>query len=346
MSERAVQERAPAAFPLPWHAELVKQLQAAWQANRFPHALLLSGPQGLGKHVFASWLARALLCETGTADLNPCGHCSGCKLVEAGSHPDLLNVEPQEGKQQIAVDQLREAAEKLVMTAYRSGRKVVILDPAHQMSASAANSLLKTLEEPSPGSVLILLTSKPSALLATIRSRCLKVAMRRPANTQALAWLAQAGGQPVTAQLLEFAAGAPLRALTYAAGDFEKLDADMHDSLADLCAGKSDVTQVAGYWAREMLPDRLTWLDIALTALARGEMGGSPELTRFPGRPLPLPTPAAALNITALYALVDRVRELKALLERTALQRELAVEVLLGDFITTFSASAVTSLNR
>ena len=345
MSERAAQERAPAAFPLPWHAELVKQLQAAWQANRFPHALLLSGPPGLGKHIFANWLARALLCETGSADLNPCGHCTGCKLVEAGSHPDLLNVEPQEGKQQIAIDQLRDAAEKLAMTAYRSGRKIVIVDPAHQMSAGAANALLKTLEEPSPGSVLMLLTPKPSALLATIRSRCLKVAMRRPAGAEALAWLAQAG-QGVSAQLLEFAAGAPLRALAYAGGDFEKLDTDMHNSLTDLCAGKSDVTQVAGHWAREMLPDRLTWLDMALAGFARAQMSGSPELRRFPDRPLPLPTNAAQLNITALYALVDRVRELKALLERTALQRELAVEVLLIDFITIFSAPAVLRPNR
>ena len=341
MSTRAAPERPPLPLPLPWHAQWVRQLQTAWQTDRFPHALLLSGPQGLGKRVFADWLARALLCETHSVELSPCGHCSGCKLTEAGSHPDLQNIEPEEGKQQIAVDQLREAAEKLAMTAYRSGRKVVLVDPAHQMSASAANSLLKTLEEPSPGSVLILLTSKPSALLATIRSRCLKLALRRPANAEALSWLADAGGHPVSAQLLEFAAGAPLRAQVYAAGDFDKLDADMHNSLADLCNGSSDVTQVAGFWAREMLSDRLTWLDVALTALARGEMTGSPELAEFPRKPLPLPKRTAPLNITAVYALVDRVRELKALLERTALQRELAVEVLLLDFITTLSATAV-----
>jgi hypothetical protein len=80
--------------------------------------------------------------------------------------------------------------------------------------------------------------------------------------------------------------------------------------------------------------------------LARGEISGNPGLTRFPCNPLPLPKQAAPLNITALYAFVDRVRELKALLERTALQRELAVEVLLMDFINTFSATALSSLNR
>lgn len=312
---------------LPWHAHAATQLRGAWTANRLPHALLLQGAEGLGKRSFAAWLAAAALCETSAgATLDFCGHCASCALIRAGSHPDLLWVMPEEDKQQISIDQVRAATERLTKTSYRQGYKVAIVDPAHQMTPGATNSILKTLEEPSGSSLLILVTSRPSALLPTVRSRCQKITVARPSLDEAKAWLQTETGQAVDSSLLEFAGGAPLRALQYAGGRFDTLNEQMQKALTELLAGRADVTQVAAEWEKDALADRLVWLDLWLTSAARGLLAGTAELITFPAAPAHLPSLPRTLNISGVYSMVDRARALKAQLARTALQRELAVE--------------------
>lgn len=319
----------PAPRLLPWHEAAVDQLRAAWAAARLPHALLIQGADGLGKRELASWLSAAVLCETSQATLQYCGKCASCTLIAAGSHPDRVWITPEEDKQQISVDQTRAASERLTKTSYRQGYKIAIIEPAHQMTGSAANSVLKTLEEPTRESLLILVTSRPSSLLPTVRSRCQKITVRRPSADAALQWLQAETQTAVEPQLLEFAGGAPLRALEFTKGRFGELNTGMQRSLAQLLAGQSDVTQVATEWGKEALPERLTWLDLWLMSAAREAIGGSADLFTFPGRSAHLPTLPRALNISALYSMVDRVRALKAQLSRTALQRELAIESLL-----------------
>lgn len=312
---------------LPWHAKASAQLRQAWARNRLPHAILVQGAEGLGKGSFAAWLATAVLCErSANGELTVCEVCASCVLVKAGSHPDLYWVAPEEDKQQLSVDQVRAACEKLSKTSFRRGCKVAIIEPAHQMTPGAANSVLKTLEEPSPGSLLVLLTSRPSGLLATVRSRCQKLTISRPSRADAIAWLQRETGKPVSPALLEFSGHAPLRALAYADGRFEALDRHMQASLRDLLSGEADVTQVAAEWEKDALPDRLIWLDLWLSASARTAIAGSDDRVTFPGGPAHLPSLPRTLNISALYSMVDRTRALKAQLARTALQRELAVE--------------------
>jgi DNA polymerase III subunit delta' len=312
---------------LPWHEDAAAQLRKAWAANRLSHALLLQGAEGLGKQVFAAWLACAVLCDRSAgSELNCCGECAGCKLFAAGSHPDLLWVAPEEDKQQVSIDQVRAATERLTKTSYRQGYKAAIVTPAHLMTPNAANSVLKTLEEPSPRSLLVLITSQPSMLLPTVRSRCQKVTITRPSRAEAIAWLRDKSGHAVESALLEFAGGAPLRALAYADGRFDALNEHMQTSLGALLAGQADVTQVAAEWEKDALIDRLTWLDLWLSSLARGALAGTADLVTFPGRSTHLPSPSRPLNISGVYSMVDRARALKSQLARTALQRELAVE--------------------
>lgn len=288
---------------------------------------MVQGAEGLGKGSFAAWLATAVLCEKSAGhELTVCGVCTSCALVKAGSHPDLYWVAPEEDKQQLSVDQVRAACEKLSRTSFRQGYKVAIIEPAHQMTPGAANSVLKTLEEPSPGSLLVLLTSRPSGLLPTVRSRCQKLTIARPSTADAIAWLQRETGKPVPPALLEFSGGAPLRALEYADGRFEALNQHMQKSLRDLLSGDADVTQVAAEWEKDALPDRLVWLDLWLSSSARTAIAGSDDRVTFPGGPAHLPSLPRTLNISALYSMVDRTRALKAQLARTALQRELAVE--------------------
>jgi len=326
---------------LPWHETAVAQLQSAWRASHLPHALLLQGADGLGKKSLAKWLACAVLCERSHTTLQHCGECANCKLTTAGSHPDLLWIAPEEDKQQISVDQIRATGERLGKTSYLGGYKIAIVEPAHQMTHSAANSLLKTLEEPPPQCLLILLTSRPSSLPATVRSRCQRIAVLRPKRDVALTWLQHAASDTASPQLLEFAGGAPLRALEFArAGAFDALDREMTRSLAALLAGDTDVTQVAGEWAKDALPDRMTWLDLWLTSQARAAIAGNADLVTFPTRPAHLPSLPRTLNISAVYRMVDRLRALKAQLARTSLQRELAVESWLVALLDTLSPAA------
>jgi DNA polymerase-3 subunit delta' len=247
-------------------------------------------------------------------------------LFAAGSHPDLVLVIPEEDKQQISIDQVRAATERLTKTSYRQGYKVAIVDPAHMMTPNAANSVLKTLEEPSARSLLILITSQPSLLLPTVRSRCQKITIARPSREQAIEWLSAKSGNAIPAALLEFAGGAPLRALAYADGRFDALNEHMQKTLGALLAGQADVTQVAAEWEKDALNERLTWLDLWLSSLARGALAGNADLITFPGRSTHLPSPSGPLNISGVYGMVDRARALRSQLSRTALQRELAVE--------------------
>jgi DNA polymerase-3 subunit delta' len=326
---------------LPWHEDATAQLRKAWAANRLSHALLLHGAEGLGKQVFAAWLACAVLCDKSAgSELNCCGECAGCKLFAAGSHPDLLWVAPEEDKQQVSIDQVRAATERLTKTSYRQGYKVAIVTPAHLMTPNAANSVLKTLEEPSQRTLLVLITSQPSMLLPTVRSRCQKVTITRPSREEAIAWLRDKSGHAVESALLEFAGGAPLRALAYADGRFDALNEHMQKSLGALLAGQADVTQVAAEWEKDALIDRLTWLDLWLSSLARAALAGSADLVTFPGRSTHLPSASRPLNISGVYSMVDRARALKSQLARTALQRELAVESWL------IAVSEVLELNR
>ena len=325
MTENNVE--APAARLLPWQANAAGQLGRAWTANRLPHALLVQGADGVGKRAFAAWIACAVLCENSKdAALECCGRCASCALVKAGSHPDLQWIVPEEDKTQISIDQVRAATERLGKTSYRQGYKVAIIDPAHQMTLAAANGVLKTLEEPSGASLLILVTSRPSALPATVRSRCQKITVSRPSRDEATRWLRSETGRDVQPGLLEFAGGAPLRALAYADGRFDALDEQMQKSLAGLLAGRVDVTQVATEWEKEGLADRLTWLDLWLSSAARAALAGTAEPVTFPAGNAHLPSLPRTLNISSVYNMVDRARALKAQLTRTALQRELAVE--------------------
>lgn len=319
----------PTPRQFPWHTDAIAQLTAAWEAQRFPHALLVQGAEGLGKRHLAAWLAAAVLCENSVPRLRVCGTCQSCLLINAHSHPDLLWVSPEEDKQQISVEQIRAAGTRLTQTSYRQGYKVAVVEPAHQMTVNAANSLLKTLEEPTPQSVLVLVTSQPSSLLPTVRSRCSKIVVQGPGATEALSWLESETGGSVSPQLLEFAGRAPLRAAELAQGRFDQLDADMQRSVSQLASGHTDVTQVATEWAKEGLIERLNWLDLWLSSAARAAIGGSADLFTFPARSAHLPSVPPTLNISALYTLVDQIRALKAQLARTALQRELAVEAVL-----------------
>ncbi len=195
-----------------WHTPQWQQIAQFLGQDRFPHALLFEGIKGVGKRHFAFQLAQMLLCQGEPTESGICQSCSSCEWFLSGTHPDFVVLEPDEGKKLISVDSIRQNSQKVFKTSHQNGYRVLILEPADAMTIEAANSLLKTLEEPPPSTLLILLTDKPARLLPTIRSRASRLKFTLPKAEQAITWLKGQGHDLETAErMLALSLGAPMR---------------------------------------------------------------------------------------------------------------------------------------
>ena len=154
------------------HAEAKQTFANAFARGRLGQAYLLVGPEGVGKSRFAHELARALLCERPPAPLAACGSCAGCRQVEAGTHPDLLALRTPEGKHELPVEEMRTFCAQLARKPVRGSRKIGIIEDADDFNAESANSFLKSLEEPPPGVLLLLIATSTDRQLPTVLSRC------------------------------------------------------------------------------------------------------------------------------------------------------------------------------
>jgi DNA polymerase-3 subunit delta' len=148
-------------------------LRRALQNKRVAHAYLFEGPDGIGKRLVALALARALLCETGQG----CGDCAPCRKVDHNNHPDIHLLDADDAT--IKIDQVRTLQQQLALRPLEGQYRICLIDGAEHLNPAAANALLKTLEEPQPNTVIILLTAQPEALLVTIRSRCQRLPFQR-----------------------------------------------------------------------------------------------------------------------------------------------------------------------
>lgn len=235
----------------PWQATQWQQLQRRRQQERLPHALLLTGPTGLGKLEFGLWLAQSLLCSSPGLEGEACGQCRSCQQFQAQSHPDFLLVAPVEAGKSITVDQARGVGEYLSMSSHYEGFKVVLIHPAEQMNINAANSLLKTLEEPNARRMLILVSDRPSALLPTIRSRCQSLAFHHPDTETAERFLQpQLQDSDEIRLLLALCNNAPLRALAmHEQGGIEQRGELFADFIA-LFQGRITAVALAERWSK------------------------------------------------------------------------------------------------
>lgn len=277
--------------------------------GRLPHALLLRGPEGVGKGRFALRLLAALLCEAPEFAGRPCEACRGCRLVAADTHPDRQLVVPPEDKRQIGIDQVRALIERVGLTAQYGGRKAIAVMPAEGMTRAAANTLLKTLEEPPGDTVFVLVSHRAGALPATIRSRCQLVDFPLPQADAARAWLAAElddGG--AAAAVLRLAHGAPLAALALATG--EGLAA-REAILADLegLIGGGDPIATAERWRSVGLAEALHWLLSLVCDLVRLKNGRLAHTLTHCDREPALQGLARGLDLTALFRLFDAIVE-------------------------------------
>ena len=231
----------------PWQDSLWQQMAGRAQ---HAHAYLLHGPAGIGKRALAERLMASLLCKQ-PVGLEACGSCKSCSLLAAGSHPDNYILEPEEADKAIKVDQVRELVNFVVQTAQLGGRKVVLVEPVESMNVNAANALLKSLEEPSGNTILLLVSHQSSRLLPTIRSRCVQQACPLPSEVMSLEWLAKALPECSDAErreLLTLAAGSPLAAVKLQAQGVREQRAAVVEGVKKLLKREISATQLAESW--------------------------------------------------------------------------------------------------
>lgn len=232
-----------------------KNFAASWQGRamqgRVPHAVMLLGAAGVGKRCAAAWIARH------TLGIGEPGALPDYPFV-VPQHADLRWLSPADDKHTIGIEQIRELVADLSLTSYKGGGKVAVIEPANAMTANAANSLLKTLEEPPGEALLILVADKTGRLPATIFSRCQRINVPVPPVSESLAWLDRL--QPATSwpRALRAAGNAPLAAIT----ESERLEATeaMSQDFAALSAKRASPLDVAAKWAKHEPEFVLDWL--------------------------------------------------------------------------------------
>ncbi|APZ43644.1 DNA polymerase III subunit delta' [Acidihalobacter ferrooxydans] len=295
--------------PYPWQQRQWSQLQAQREAGRVPHALLLTGIPGLGKRQLAEAFAQAALCERPREDGLACAQCHPCRLFAAGTHPDYTVVEPEAAGKAIRIDSARTLMDFLGLTRSFGAYKVALIDPADALNVNAANALLKTLEEPPAGTLLMLVTSAPSALPATVRSRCQVLAFGVPTAAQAQAWLAtQPEAGPVDVALA-LAGGAPLGALQHA--DEERL-ARRDGWNAQLATGHFDPAVLGGEMAAA---DYAQALDVCLAWLRDvARAGACAEVRENPDRVKELRALGERVDLRGVFACLEQANRLRGLL--------------------------------
>jgi len=238
-------------LPLPWQQCQWQNLIRTTQQEKLPQALLLAGQAGLGKKLFAQSFAQLILCSQQSILETPCNQCKSCHLYQSQTHPDLKIVIPDDNSRSIKIDQIRDVITFMNQTSQQQGYKIVLIYPAERMNRSAANALLKTLEEP-PGetSLWILVSDQATLLPATIRSRCQRVYFQSPSILDASKWLSE--NRPSlnnSSFYLKLCNNAPLAAATFYDEQFGVEVESLFNDLFSVVTNKNNVVAIAKKWS-------------------------------------------------------------------------------------------------
>lgn len=257
-------------------------LRSALEKGSLAHALLFTGPPGVGKRMAADEVARALLCREGPS--SSCGRCPSCHRVDIGTHGDLYVVEPASDRSGITIQQARDLGAALSESPMEGERKAAIIDPADSMTTEAQNCMLKTLEEPPADTTLMLIAENTDLLLPTVRSRCRRVNFR-PLDVEVIERLLIERGEEAesAAVLAHVARGSLRRALQLADGAAASERTEILEALAgrdeidhDVLAAMLSIDGGPLKERRERVKLRLETLHSFLVDCMRLSAGGAP----------------------------------------------------------------------
>jgi len=333
----------------PWQETSWQQLQSLRQ--RMPHAILFHGAAGIGKADFIEQFAQSLLCEAVKPDGHACGECASCGWFSQQNHPDYRRIRPEsmedepaaegedgaEGEtkktkasktpsKEIKIEQIRGLADFMNISTHRQGLRVVVLYPAEALNMPASNALLKTLEEPPPGTVFLLASNSLDRLLPTILSRCRKFAMAMPNHAEALAWLKAQGVSDADSWLRE-QGGAPLAARDQAeTGSREEMDILLqllaHPSVEGALKAADKLQKVA-------LSTQVSWLQRWLYDLFSYKLAGN--IRYYPRYQKELAALADKIHVSRLLAAIKGANERRATADHP-LSPKLFLEDMLLDY--------------
>jgi len=339
----------------PWHDAAWHQLQQL--RERMPHAILFHGASGIGKTTFAERFAQALLCQAPLADGQPCMQCASCGWFDQYAHPDFRRVRPEaledeltedgeEGAEtgeakkggkakapskDIKIDQIRALADFMNISTHRNGKRVIVLYPAEALNTAAANALLKTLEEPPPDTMFLLVSNSLDRLLPTILSRCRKFALGMPTQEEALSWL-ESQQVPDAAAWLAEQGGAPLAALEQSrSGDRETLD----EFLRHLShPGVDGALKTADRLQKTAVTDLVSWLQRWQYDLFSHKLCGN--IRYYPRYSKELAQLASRVDIGVLMGSLTALGDRRKIAEHP-LSAKLFIEDMLLDYATLFT---------
>ena len=246
------------------HERQLRSLRLSLENGRLHHAYLFFGPEGVGKRTIAEALAKSLHCQERRFDF--CDRCPNCVSIRDRNHPDVHIVEPQEGKKEVSIRQIRELTERIFLRSFSGRTKIALIDPAELMNYHAQNALLKTLEEPPEKSTLVLITKNSGGLLPTLLSRCLRISFGLLPIAEASLFLAQQKRLPsAQSQLL---AALTMGSIGQALGLSEgQVEAERKKSIERYCALPESDFRSALAFAEELASDKekctrvLQWIE-------------------------------------------------------------------------------------
>lgn len=302
----------------PWFEAACGEVDAAIRADRLAHGILIHEDPGAGGLLLARWIAQRVNCRE--AARAPCGECQECRWIEAGQHPDVTQLAPEGDSTQITIQAVRDLAADLTLTAHGRGFKVAIVTPAEAMNPFAANALLKTLEEPPPRTLLLLVTSQPSRLLPTLRSRCSRLRLAAPTREEGVRYLEAACGPGPWSEALAATGAGPMALVDADPAAIAALRAETIETLEGIGRGNIQPPAVADRWARSELGLRLACLESWVTDRIL-ESGPNRDVTHLSGS-------ALGPNICRLFEFSDAIRDMRKL-AHTSLNKTMAVESLL-----------------
>jgi len=331
--------------------------QAAWTQiqqlhGRWPHAILLHGQEGIGKTVFAEWLAQSLLCESPQPDRQPCGVCLSCGWFSQYSHPDYRRLRPEileagapdsdseeapaksaaksakAPSKEIVINQVRSLTEFMNISTHRQGIRVIVIYPAEGMNVAAANALLKSLEEPGPNTVFILVAHSIDALLPTMVSRCHQFALPMPEREQALAWLVeQKIAKPE--QFLAEQGGAPLAAFESSQSETVQ---QQEEFLLHLQRPSLDgALKIADKCQKTAIPLLLSWMQRWLYDVFSFKLTG--KIRYYPRYQKEINIIAAGISLPAILALLESNTQRRAVADHP-LSAKLLIEEMLLEYVS------------
>ena len=328
---------------LPWHDKPLRELLA--RRDRLPHALLLYGRHGIGKVQFARALSQSLLCESPEHGV-ACGTCSACGWFSQGNHPDFRELMPEalgveetdadlpvdadakekKKSKEIKIEQVRNIADFMTLSTHRDGFRVLLIHPAESLNANAANSLLKTLEEPSPRTLILLVTDQIGRLMATIKSRCQRIMVPAPDEATAIVWLSSQGVADADVALGQ-AGGAPLYAVAFSDREYQS---QRKAFLQALAATDPDHLATAQSLEKSDLANVITWLQTWVSDLALARLSG--EVRHHRDRKDAIGRIASKVDLPALFRFEAQLRQ-----ARRSIHHPLNARLLLEQLLISYS---------